>query len=213
MTEPMLIERALPDYDAVRVEHLVVPGDAGAVYAAVRRADFVQAWRESPAVRVLFGARSLAERAASAVRGRRFQEPPAPASLRLEDMTEHGEWVRLGEDPPHELAFGTIGRFWAGETTWLEIEAGEFATFAAPGYARIACNFCIRPYGSTHSLVSYECRTSATDPSARRAFLRYWRPLSPFIGVVLRAQLRVVATEAQRVSADVLLDDHLAAHA
>jgi hypothetical protein len=195
--EPMLIERALSGYDAARVEHAVVPGDVAAVYAAVLRADFIQAWLESPAVRVLFGARSLGERALSAVRRRPFAEPPAPASLRLADMTEHGEWVLLGEDPPHEVAFGTIGRFWSGETVWEEIDAREFGTFDRPGFARIACNFSVRPYGRAHSLVSYECRTQATDPAARRAFLRYWRPLSPFIGVVLRAQLRVVAAEAR----------------
>src|SRR5690242_15502228 len=155
-TEPMLIEQALPAYDAIRTEHLVVPGDIASAYAAVRRADFMEAWRSSPAVRLLFGARSLGERAASVARGRPFAEPPAPASLRLADMTGHGEWVRLGEDPPHEIAFGTIGRFWAGETTWLEIDADEFAAFAAPGYARIACNFSVRPYGTSHALVSYE---------------------------------------------------------
>src|SRR5690242_2472650 len=95
-TEPMLIERALPAYDAIRAEHLLVPADAVAAYAAVRSADFVEAWRESPAVRVMFGARSFAERALSAARGRPFAEPPAPASLRLADLSERGEWVRLG---------------------------------------------------------------------------------------------------------------------
>jgi hypothetical protein len=192
-TAPMLIDRLLPEFDAVRAEHLVIPGDVAAVYAAVRRADFIQAWRDSPAVRALFGARSLAERAVSAARGRRFAEPPAPASLRLADLPARGEWVLLGEDPPHEIAFGTVGRFWAGETKWLELDADEFAAFAEPGYARIACNFSLRPYGAARSLVSYECRTLATDAASRRAFLRYWRPLSPFIGVVLRAQLGVVA--------------------
>lgn len=194
---PMLIERALPDFDAVRAEHLVVPAGVEAAYAAVLRADFVRAWRESPAVRVLFGARTVAERAVNLARGRTAPEPPPPASLRLTDMTEHGEWVRLGEDPPHEIAFGTIGHFWAGETVWETIDANEFAGFARPGYARIACNFSVRPYGAARSLVSYECRTQATDPASRRAFLRYWRPLSPFIGVVLRAQLGVVAAEAR----------------
>lgn len=42
----------------------------------------------------------------------------------------------------------------------------------------------------------YEARTQATDDVARRGFLRYWRPLSPFIGVVMRSQLRVVADSA-----------------
>jgi hypothetical protein len=193
----MLIEQALPRYDAVRTEHRIVPGHPTAVYAAVRRADFMRAWRESPTVRVLFGARSLAEHALSAARGRTAAEPPPPASLRLAELTGRGEWVLLGEDPPHEIAFGAIGRFWGGETVWEEIDAADFAKFDRPGYARIACNFSVRPYGTGHALVSYECRTQATDAAARRAFLRYWRPLSPLIGVVLRAQLGVVASESE----------------
>lgn len=44
--------------------------------------------------------------------------------------------------------------------------------------------------------MSYETRTKTTDPQSRKAFLRYWRVLSPFIGVVLRAQLRLIAREA-----------------
>ena len=196
-TEPMLIESALPAFDAVRTEHLVIPGDVPTACAAVRGADFMRAWRESPAVRALFGARSLAERAVAAARGRSAAEPPQPASLRLSDLTDHGEWVLLGEDPPREIAFGAIGRFWGGETVWLEIDTDEFAAFARAGFARIACNFSVRPYGPGHSLVSYECRTQATDAASRRAFMRYWRPLSPFVGVVLRAQLGVVASEAR----------------
>jgi hypothetical protein len=189
---PMLIEQALPTFDAVRTEHLVVAGEPDVAYAAVLRADFIRAWRESAAVRALFGARALAEQAVSVTRRRTAPEPPPPASLRLADMTERGDWVRLGEDPPHELVFGVIGRFWAGETRWETIDAAGFPTFEVAGYARIACNFSVRPDGAAQSLVSYKCRTHATDAAARRAFLRYWRALSPFIGVVLRAQLGVI---------------------
>jgi hypothetical protein len=128
-------------------------------------------------------------------------EPPVPESLRLEDMPERGEWILLGEDPPREVAFGAIGRFWSGETAWEQIDAAEFGAFAAPGFAKLACNFSLRSYGAAQTLVSYECRTLATDDSARAGFLRYWRPLSPFIGVVLRAQLGVVADEAVRAGA------------
>ena len=55
--EPMLIDRLMSSYDAVRNEHRIVPGDVATVYAAARRADFIRAWRESAAVRVLFAAR------------------------------------------------------------------------------------------------------------------------------------------------------------
>ena len=192
----MLLDDLMPKWDAVRAEHLVVRGDVASVYAATLRADFMQAWRGSRAVRLLFAARSLGERAASAARRRPLVEPPAPETMRLAELPARGEWVVLGQDPPHEIAFGAIGRFWSGETAWEQIDAADFAPFGRPGFAKLACNLSVRPYGDGRSLVSYECRTLATDAAARAGFLRYWRPLSPFIGVVLRAQLGVVAREA-----------------
>ena len=189
----MILEGLLPRYDAARAEHRVIPGAMDAVYDAVWNADFMEAWRGSPAVRFLFAARSLGERAVAAVGRRPHSEPPAPESMRLADMPTRGEWVLLGTDPPREIAFGAVGRFWAGETSWEEIDADGFRGFDRPGFAKLACNFSLRSYGEGHTLVSYECRTLATDAEARAGFLRYWRPLSPFIGVVLRAQLGVVA--------------------
>jgi hypothetical protein len=44
--------------------------------------------------------------------------------------------------------------------------------------------------------VSYEARTKGTDEAARRGFLRYWGPLSAFIGIVMRSQLRVIDDQA-----------------
>jgi hypothetical protein len=166
------------------------------VYAATRHADFIRAWRESVPVRLLFAARGVGERAISLIAGREHREPPPPESMRLADMPAHGDWVLLGEDPPHEIAFGVVGRFWAGETVWVQIDDADFETFAHPGFGKIACNFSLRPYGPDRTLVTYECRTLATDETARRGFMRYWRPLAPFIGLVMRSQLRVIEAEA-----------------
>jgi hypothetical protein len=193
--ELMLIDRLMPGCDAVRAEHRIVPGDIATVYAATRRADFIRAWRESAAVRLLFAARGVGERAVSLIAGREYRELPPPESMRLADMPTNGDWVLLGEDPPHEIAFGVIGRFWAGETVWAQIDAANFEAFAEPGFAKIACNFSLRPYGPDRTLVTYECRTLATDETARRGFMRYWRPLAPSIGLVMRSQLRVIEAE------------------
>jgi hypothetical protein len=114
----MLIDRLMPRYDAVRAEHRIVSGDIATVYAATRRADFIRTWRESVAVRLLFAARGLGERAVSLITRREHREPPPPESMRLADMPTHGDWVLLGEDPPREIAFGVVGHFWAGETVW-----------------------------------------------------------------------------------------------
>jgi len=62
----------------------------------------------------------------------------------------HGQWVRLGDDPPNEITFGVVGRFWAGETVWEQIDASDFARFARPGYAKIAGNLSFRPYGGAN---------------------------------------------------------------
>lgn len=192
----MLIDDLMPTCDAARVEHRIVAGDVTVVYAATRRADFMLAWRGSAAVRLMFAARGLAERAVSLIARRPHREPPPPAAMRLAEMSSHGDWVLLGEDPPSEIAFGTVGRFWAGETVWREIDAADFAAFDEPGLGKIACSISLRPYGAGRTLVTYECRTLATDASARRGFMRYWRPLAPFIGVVMRSMLRVIEDEA-----------------
>jgi hypothetical protein len=192
----MLLDDLVPRFDAVRREHRVIDGDARTVHAAVLRADFLRAVTSNPGVRTLFAARSAGERMAARVRGREVAEPAAPDSLRLVDMGAHGEWVRIADDPPREIAFGAVGRFWGGETMWEEIDATDFAAFDRPGFAKICCNFSLRPYGRGRTLVSYEVRTVATDDESRRAFLRYWRAVTKGVGVVMRSQLRVVEREA-----------------
>ena len=198
---PMMLDTLMPEFDATRIEHRVIDGDRARAYAAVVAADFVRAWRDNAAVRALFAARSTAEQILTRVRGHEAGPPPtAPDSMRLADLPAHGQWVRLGEDPPHEIAFGAVGRFWAGETVWEEIDAEQFADFSRPGFAMIACNFSLRPYGSARTLVSYEARTRGTDEAARQGFLRYWRAASAGAGVVMRSQLSIVAAEAAKPS-------------
>lgn len=187
----MLLDDCVPAWDATRIEHRVVGAPRAVVFAAARDLDFLDVPREVPAVRSLFAARTYAERAVTAVRRRPGGAPPVPPTMRLRDLGEHGDWVGLGEVPDAEIAFGAIGRFWAGETAWLPIEASAFTGFAEPGYARIGCNLSLRDYG-TRTLVSYEARTAATDDRARRAFLRYWRVVGPFVGVVMRGTLRLL---------------------
>jgi hypothetical protein len=81
---------------------------------------------------------------------------------------------------------------------WAQIDASDFASFARPGYAKIAANFSFRRYGESRTLVSYEARTRAPDAVSRRAFWRYWRIAPPVVGRVIRAQLAIVEREAAR---------------
>jgi hypothetical protein len=195
----VILDQVMSAYDASRTEHRVVDGTLEHAYETAVNADFMDALRTSPLTRVLVGVRGGAERIVGAARRSRTGPPAVPVppeTLRIADMSQHGDWVKLGEHYPNEVVFGAIGRFWAGETTWAQIDAAAFSDYQEPGYAKIACNLSFRPYGERRTLVSYEARTQATDGGARRGFLRYWRLVSPFVGVVMRAMLAVMARDA-----------------
>lgn len=193
MRPELLIDEVMPGYDAIRTEHLVVDMPIERAWDAVLDADFMETATSSGLVRGLFALRSAGEKAVQAVTRKTPEPLPEPDSMRLRDMPSEGDWILLGSNPPHEIVFGVIGRFWSGETVWENSTPESFRAFDAPGFARIAANFSLREYGAGSTLISYECRTATTSEEARRGFMRYWRPLSPFIGMVLRAQLRLIA--------------------
>lgn len=192
----MLIDELMPEFDAIRTEHLLIDMPIQQAWDATLDADFIETATSSKLVRGLFAIRTAGEKAARLVTRKPAPPEPEVASMRLRDMGTEGDWIRLGEDPPKEIAFGVIGRFWSGETVWEQTTPEGFREFDKPGFARIACNFSLREYGEGKTLISYECRTRATSADARKGFMRYWRPLSPFIGMVLRAQLRLIARAA-----------------
>lgn len=191
-----LLDRSLPTWDATRVECRVVVAPIERVYAAALNADMLDAVRRHRVVRVLFAIRRASERVIAALRRRPWVEPPPPPSLRVRDLPARGEWVLLGSTPPREVAFGVIGRFWSGETQWETIDRSEFAAFARPGFAKIGCSLLLRDLGDGGILLSYEARTRATDAASRRAFRRYWRVTSPFIGIVMRSLLALIERDA-----------------
>jgi len=194
----MLLDSFMPEFDATRIEHRVIDGRPADVYEAAIHADLLDVVRHNRIVRGLFALRGAAERVAATARRSHAASPAAPSTLCLADMPDHGDWVRLGEDPPNEFVFGVIGRFWGGQTVWEQIDASAFTSFDTPGYAKIAANLSLRPYGDQRTLVSYEARTKAVGETARRAFLRYWTLASPGAGVVMRSALALIAQEVRR---------------
>ena len=194
---PMMLDWLLPDFDATLIEHRVIDADPASVYRAVATLDMAEIPQAYPAVRGLFAARGAAERLASALLGRPAPTLEADGPMRLGDLPEHGEWVKFSDDPPRELTFGVIGRFWGGETGWETIDAHEFVAFETPGFAKIACSVSLRPYGTERTLVSYEARTQALDTDSRAHFLRYWRVVHPGVAIVMRAFLKAVAKEVR----------------
>ena len=178
----MLIDDLMPEYDAIRTEHLIADMKIDKAWDAVLDADFIETATSSRLVKGLFAIRTAGEKAVQAVTRREPEPGPEPVSMRLRDMGTEDDWVLLGRNEPNEIAFGAIGRFWSGETVWEQTDPEGFRRFDRPGFARIACNFSLREYGPGRTLISYECRVKATSDDARKGFMRYWRPMNPLPG-------------------------------
>lgn len=193
----MLIDELLPEFDATRIEHVVVEAPPERAFEAVLEADFMQAYKGSVAMRALFAVRGAASDLVRRFTGGKAE--PEPEAMRPSGLGDRGEWVKLGQSDS-ELVIGAIGRFWGRDINWLEIEASDFRGFAQPGYGKVAANLSVRGYGEGRSILTYEARTATTDEEARRGFLRYWRLVRPGVGIVLRGTLRYIkglAEEAQ----------------
>jgi hypothetical protein len=191
----MLIDDVLLDFDVTRVDTIVVAAPADQVYKTALELDLIQVARDDPLLASLFAIRSIPDRVMR-VLGKR----PASAdleSMRLGELPLEGDWIRLGENPGHEIVFGAAGRFWNGPIQWEHSTPDTFASPTAPGTARIVANLAVHPYSRDRVLVTYEARTAATDDAARQGIKRYWRFLSPFIGLVLRGVLRAIRRRAE----------------
>jgi hypothetical protein len=188
MPEPPTPERIdawMPRCDASERHQLRVSAPLEAVWQAVLEMDF----RRSPLIAVLFGLRSLP----GLLRGRR---PPLPAPGASLQALERFGFVPLERDAPRELLLGLVGRFWRPSGDIVRLDAAGVAAFDRPGYAIAAWNFTLRPQGEG-VLLATETRVRCTDAASRRSFLRYWRLVAPFSGIIRGAMLRGIRRAAE----------------
>lgn len=181
----------MPSYDAVIAEHIVVSAPPATVFLAAKTLDFLTV--RTPLLTASMWLRGLPQR----LRGKHAAPPPR---LTLAAGVPLPGWLIIGERPQREVAFGAVGRFWQPVIEWRDVQAPDFADFTEPGWGKIAANFSVTSYGQG-SLLSYECRTTTTDPLSRRRFLRYWWLIRPFVGHIMRATLAAIKSDAEAVSA------------
>lgn len=158
-----LLDRFLPDYDVRDRHEAVVPADRGRAYAALRRLDL----ERSPVVRALFFVRTLPERLRGG--GVRRREPRAF----LDSALAQG-WVVLDEDPGRQLVMGAVTKPWEPVVRFRGMPGPEFASFAEPGFAKIAWSIAAEEQGPERTRLSIETRVRTTDPASRRKFRLYW---------------------------------------
>jgi hypothetical protein len=180
----MLIDQWMPAYDAVERHSTLVDASVERVWAAAQSLDLSR----SPIVRVLFALRSL-----GGIFAPRRKERALGTTL--EGLKANG-FVVLDEKPGEELLLGLVGRFWRIDGGIVRVTAEEFRAFHRPGYATATWNFTLAPEAGRMRLAT-ETRVRCTDDASRRAFLRYWRLVGPFSGLIRMEMLRTLRRAAE----------------
>ena len=188
-----LLDALLPAYDAAERHSTDVHAPPARVYAAVRALDV----RGSALIRALFLLRSLPALVTHPRRvwsARRDGNPGL--GLTLDGLLRSG-FVLLGERPEREIVLGLVGQFWRPAGGIVRVTAEEWTAWERPGYAKAAWSFTLAPGPEGAVRLATETRVRCTDAESRRKFLRYWRVVGPFSGLVRREMLRGIRGAAE----------------
>jgi hypothetical protein len=198
------LNRLIPAPGLTEIDRVDVGAGVELAWRAARGVDLAA----SPLARALFNIRTLPDW----LRGR-----PADVRMRFDDLTSTPDrpgFQILADDPPYEIAVGAIGKVWQASIPFVHVaDAAGFATFADPGYVKVAWAVRVIPNADQTCGVELELRVAATDEASWRSFRRYFRmigPVSRFLRRVLLAQIeRALGTPADAERRRVLPGDEL----
>ena len=108
----------------------------------------------------------------------------------------------FGRVPNEEIVIGVAGRFWSldgGRCT--ELTADDFAGFSRSGYAKVAWNFKLRSDSTGRTVLPTETRIKCFGSAAFWKFRFYWSAVGPFSGLMRKAILQKMKTEAESKTA------------
>ena len=103
----------------------------------------------------------------------------------------------LSEVLNEEIVIGIAGRFWRPDGgRCKELTAKDFAGFCRSGFAKAAWNFKLRADSTGSTVLSTETRVKCFG-AAFWKFRLYWALVGPFSGLIRKAILKQVKTEAE----------------
>lgn len=141
---------------------------------------------DSLIVRLLFGLRTLPARLGG--------KPDQDVRLRVDDFRsspEHPGFQLLAETPRRSLTVGAIGQVWQLDIPFRHVSSAEhYATFAEPGWVKVAWEVRLAPRGQDGTHLDFEVRVDATDDESWRRFTHYWKLIGPGSHFVRHVLLR-----------------------
>jgi len=123
--------------------------------------------------------------------------PPRRAQGLVAETIDLG-WGVLAERPGRELVVGAVTQPWQADVKFTAIAPDRFAAFAEPGLVKIVWTLEVEPLGAALTRFRTETRAVATDGTAQRKFLRYWRWAGVGMVLIRWLLLPVLRREAER---------------
>jgi hypothetical protein len=177
-----LMDEFLPNYDFSAAYEISINAPTSVVYQCLLESDFSKVWL----VRLLMSIRS------------RKRMPRSRTIIDLRQRLQGAGFVILAEIPNEEIVIGIAGRFWRPDGgRCMELTAEDFAEFSSSGFAKATWNFKLRAESPLNSILSTETRIKCFGSAALWKFRLYWSVVGPFSGLMRKAILKKMKTEAE----------------
>lgn len=183
----MVIDEFLPVYDVSKRYSVTVSASVDTVYSALKNANI----NDLPLIRVLFFLRGLPAIFKSKAK------IPKTNSLTVSDIA-HSGFVLLDEKPGEELVIGIVGKFWKLSGNITRVSPETFISYNERDFAKAVWNFSLRAIDQTATELSTETRVHCTDESSRKKFIRYWKVIGFFSGVIRTEMLKIIKRNAEK---------------
>lgn len=178
------IDEFLSIYDFSATYGIRINAPPSVVYQCLLRSDFNNLWL----VRLLMTIRT----------GKLQPQNRVPRDL--PERLQGTGFVILDDVPGEALLIGVTGKFWRPDgRRCLDLTAGDFGGFARTGYAKVAWNFRLRTELPNSTVLSTETRIKCFGGAALWKFRFYWSLVGPFSGLIRKAILKQVKTEAESI--------------
>ena len=182
----------MPEFDVATGHSIEIDADVPAVWRALLEIDF----SSHPVTRALMTLRSVPSMVIAPLRTwRRLTATNRRSSGGLKTMLRD-DFALLEEREPHEIVRGRTGRFWSPTGGLVRTEPSTFRDPVPEGLARAAWGFGITS-GEGRTLLATQTRVLCGGDAARESFLRYWKVVGPFSGIIRGAVLRQVRSRAR----------------
>jgi len=179
-----LLDEVMPHYEVSLHHEVEINAPADLTFEAIQHTDF----EHSLIVKALFRAREI-------LLGSRPDARPMPSGF-THQLQALG-WSIVAEEPGRELVFGTVTQPWQPNPVFRPVSKEEFASYNAPGFAKIAFTLRVDPLTDATSKARTETRVQTTDALSRTRFRKYWALLSPGMELIRLVLLQQLKTEAE----------------